>query len=106
MNLFHFLARLTSRRCSANIARERLQIIVSHERLSNQKSPSLFLNELRAELMQVISKYVDVDPNQIHVQFANKDHCAVLELNITLPDESKFGTLRGHTDPKGLPSPF
>ncbi|WP_369602848.1 cell division topological specificity factor MinE [Hahella sp. SMD15-11] len=69
---------------SASIAKERLQIIVAHER--NTRSQPDYLPQLQQELLQVISKYVDIDPEDVQVQLDHNDHCAVLELNITLPE--------------------
>ena len=69
---------------SASIARERLQIIVSHR--SMQDDPD-FLQKLRKELIEVIGKYVKIDPEHIKVQLGKSDNCATLELNVTLPNQ-------------------
>jgi cell division topological specificity factor MinE len=42
--------------------------------------------KLRYELLEVLSKYVDVDKDQINVQLQRNQNHAVLELNITLPN--------------------
>lgn len=68
---------------SASIARDRLQIVLSHQRTEGGDAD--FLSKLRHELMAVLSKYVAVDQEQISVQLQRHDHCSVLELNITLP---------------------
>ncbi len=69
---------------SAAIAKERLQIIVSHERLAT-RAESDFLPQLEKELIDVIAKYVDIDRDQVKVQLAREGDFAVLELNVTLP---------------------
>ena len=69
---------------SANVARDRLQIVVSHQRTEGGDAD--FLSKLRYELLEVLSKYVHVDKEQINVQLQRTDNCAVLELNITLPN--------------------
>jgi cell division topological specificity factor len=73
---------LTGQRKSAKIARERLQIVVSHQREDESED---FLPKLRHELLTVISKYVKVDKDQIKVELQKTGSCSILELNITLP---------------------
>jgi cell division topological specificity factor len=75
----------SEKKTSASLAKERLQIIVAHER-SNRGTPD-YLPQLKQDILDVISKYVKVDSNSVHVQFEqNEDDLAVLELNVTLPD--------------------
>lgn len=69
---------------SASIAKERLQIIVAHER--GQRSQPDYLPQLQQDLLDVIRKYVPIDSDQIQVELANQGNCSILELNITLPD--------------------
>lgn len=68
---------------TASIAKERLQIIVAHER--SQRSEPDFLPMLQQELLDVIRKYVEVDQDDVDVQVDNNGNCSVLELNVTLP---------------------
>ncbi len=84
MSIFKFLGIAGNRR-SANVARERLQIVLSHQRAEGGDED--FLPKLRNELMAVISKYVKIDAEQINVQLQRSESCSVLELNITLPTE-------------------
>ncbi len=69
---------------SASIAKERLQILVAHERAS-QHQPS-YLPRLQQELLEVVRKYVHVDQEDISVIFEQDDEQETLELNIILPD--------------------
>lgn len=71
---------------SASIAKERLQILVAHER-SSRNQPS-YLPKLQQELLAVIQKYVNVGQDAISVKFEQDDEQEVLELNIILPDET------------------
>lgn len=74
-------------RNTASIAKERLQIIVSHERTRLSNGPD-YLPMLQKELIEVIAKYIQIDKDQVKVELdRNGDH-SVLELNITLPDFS------------------
>jgi cell division topological specificity factor len=75
----------TSRPNSANLAKERLQILVAHERVS-QNQPS-YLPQLQKEILDVIQKYVNVDKDAISVSFEQDEHQETLELNILLPDQ-------------------
>ncbi|MBI7299108.1 cell division topological specificity factor MinE [Pseudomonas aeruginosa] len=69
---------------SASIAKERLQIIVAHER--GQRAQLDYLPQLQKDLLEVIRKYVPIDQEQIQVELENQGNCSILELNITLPD--------------------
>lgn len=69
---------------SASVAKERLQILVAHDR-SARNRPS-YLPKLQKEILDVIRKYVDVDMNAVSVNYEQEDTHEVLELNIVLPD--------------------
>ena len=75
---------LGTRKKSANVARERLQIILAHER-AGLTGPD-YLPQLQKELVEVISKYVAINPDDIKVQLDRKDELEVLEVNIVLPE--------------------
>jgi cell division topological specificity factor len=70
---------------SASIAKERLQILVAHER-SSKNQPS-YLPQLQQELLAVIQKYINVDQGDLSVNYQQDDDQEVLELNIILPEE-------------------
>ncbi len=74
----------TSKASSASLAKERLQILVAHER-SSRNEPS-YLPQLQKELLEVIRKYVSVEQDAISVTFEQSDTQETLELNIVLPD--------------------
>ncbi|MGR9073070.1 MAG: cell division topological specificity factor MinE [Gammaproteobacteria bacterium] len=74
----------TSRLSSASVAKERLQILVAHER-SSRNQPS-YLPQMQKELLEVVRKYVDVDQDAITINFEQDDNQEVFELNIVLPD--------------------
>ena len=82
MNIFDFFK--FNRKTSANVAKERLQILVSHERLDS--STIEFLPELRNELIEVISKYIKIDKGEINVQLQRKGNHSTLEMNVSLPE--------------------
>ncbi len=76
----------SSKPSSASLAKERLQILVAHERASKNR-PS-YLPKLQQELLAVIRKYVSVEEDAISVNFEQDDNQEVLELNIILPEEA------------------
>ena len=55
----------------ASIAKERLQIIVAHQR--GQRTQPDYLPQLQQEIIDVISKYVSIDREQVHVALDNQD---------------------------------
>ena len=75
----------TSRPSSAAVAKERLQILVAHERVSRNQ-PS-YLPQLQKELLEVIRKHVNVDQDAISFSFDQDGNQETLELNIVLPDQ-------------------
>lgn len=74
----------TSKTGSASLAKERLQILVAHER-SSRSQPS-YLPQLQKELLEVVRKYINVSQEAISVNFEQDDNQETLELNIVLPD--------------------
>ncbi|WP_457913817.1 cell division topological specificity factor MinE [Candidatus Gillettellia adelgis] len=76
---------LACKKQTANIAKERLQIIVAEHRHRDKEPP--YLPDLKRDILAVICKYIQSDPKILHVNFEQKkDDISVLELNITLPD--------------------
>lgn len=69
---------------TANIARERLRIIVAQER-ATRGGPD-YLPLLRGELLGVIRKYVNVDPDAVQINVERDGEHDVLELSVSLPD--------------------
>jgi cell division topological specificity factor len=70
---------------TASLAKERLQILVAHERSS--RNQPMYLPQLQQELLAVIRKYVNVGEEAITVNFEQDGNQETLELNIVLPDE-------------------
>ncbi|MBV1776222.1 cell division topological specificity factor MinE [Burkholderiaceae bacterium DAT-1] len=75
---------LGSKKKTANVARERLSIILAHERAG--RDGANYLPQLQQELMAVISKYVAVSQDDIKVSLERQDDVDVLEVNIVLPE--------------------
>ncbi len=85
---------------TAIIAKERLNIIITHERSQKRGNPD-YLPALKEEILAVVRKYTSVEPQHIRVRREQEENCEVLEVNITLPhDEGHASSQR--FSPSGL----
>ena len=84
MSLLSFL--LGEKKKSASVAKERLQIILAHER-SGRGSRVDWLPQLQRE--PVISKYVSIKPDDIKVHLERQESLEVLEVKIELPEAAR-----------------
>jgi cell division topological specificity factor len=71
---------------SASVAKERLRIIVAQER-GTRGGPD-YLPLLRRELLEVIRKYVKVEPDAVKVNLEREEGHEVLELSVSLPGKA------------------
>ena len=78
MSLFDFF-----RRRSAPIARERLQVLLAHERIARSK-PDL-LGRLREEILAVIARHVSFEPDKVRIKLDRGVSVSTLEVDIELP---------------------
>ncbi len=85
MSLIDFL--FGKKQQSAQVARDRLQIVIAQERAT--QTPD-YLPTLQKELLQVLSKYVHVSLKDIQISQEKKNGMDVLALNITLPESGKI----------------
>lgn len=89
MGLFNFFKKPVAKN-SAHIAKERLQIIVAHQRneaRSGVRKPD-FVNKLQDDILEVVKKYVHIGHNDIKIDIDSQGDRSVLELNVTIPEES------------------
>jgi cell division topological specificity factor len=91
MSLFTFFARRTS----APIARERLQILLAHERAIIGQSDLISI--LREEILAGIAKHIRMDPDKVQVKMERGDTVSTLEVEVEIP------TSRAHSPT--LPGP-
>jgi cell division topological specificity factor len=70
---------------SAPIARERLQILLAHERVMRGQPDLLMM--LREEILAVVSKHVALDPDKVIFRMERGKHVSTLEVDIELPNE-------------------
>lgn len=72
------------KKTSAAAAKERLQILISHER-QNRQGPD-FLPDLQRDILDVVKKYVAIRDDHVSVRLDRAGDASVLELNVTLPE--------------------
>ncbi len=84
MSFFSFF--LGEKKKTASVAKERLQIILAHERSGRNAAEPDYLPALQKELVAVIGKYIKINPDDIKVQLERQDDLEVLEVKIELPD--------------------
>jgi len=87
MSLLSFLFGRNKR--SANLAKQRLQIILSAER--NPRSPGRpdYLPALQRELVGVVSKYVKIQPKDVRVSFERQQGSQVIRVKVELPQAAR-----------------
>lgn len=85
MGLFDFLR--ARQKNTASVAKERLRIIVAQERAQSGRPDYLPL--LRRELLEVIRKYVNIDPDAIEIHVQRDGDQEVLELSVALPEKQE-----------------
>ena len=78
MSIFRYLRKRNH--SAASVAKERLQIIISHER--TQRSTPDYLPKLQEEILAVIAKYIPINRDKV------SGDSAILELNFTVPEQA------------------
>jgi len=68
---------------TAKQAKERLQIIIAHERGERERPE--YLSELQKDILAVISKYVNINKDDVKIDLEKQNGCSILELNVVLP---------------------
>ena len=79
MNLFS----LWGRRASAPVARERLQILLAHERALIGQTDLIAV--LREEILAVIARHVRIEDDKVKVTMSHGDTVSTLEIDIEVP---------------------
>jgi cell division topological specificity factor len=81
VSLFDFF--FPKKPASASVAKERLQIVLAHER-AGRDGPD-FLPRLQKELLAVVAKYVAVRDDTVRVSVGRSGSASVLEINVEVP---------------------
>ena len=87
MSLLSFL--LGEKKKTASVAKERLQIILAHERGARTRRGPDWLPALQRELLAVISKYASIRLDDIKVNVERQDNLEVLDIKIELPEAAR-----------------
>lgn len=82
MNLFEIFRR-ERRPTLAATAKERLQIVLAHER-AGRDGPE-FLPQLQRDLLEVVKRYVAIEDDKVAVKLERQGGCSLLEVNVELP---------------------
>lgn len=78
------LLRLLNRRTSAPAARERLQVLLTHERRIMSGKPDL-VSLLREEILAVIAKHLPLDTEKVRIRMEQGDACSTLAVDVEVP---------------------
>ena len=93
MTLFKFL----KSRGTAPVARERLQILLAHERISLGSCDLLAI--LRDELLATIARHIEFDPEKLTVKMDRAGSVSTLEIDVQLPSEEIAAEARRRAPP-------
>ena len=89
MSLFHFFRS----RGTAPVARERLQILLAHERAA--LGPRDLVTILRDELLATIARHIEFDPEKLSVKMDRTDAVSTLEIDVEIScDKIALGASR------------
>ena len=78
-----------SRGATAPVARERLQLLLAHERV--RLGPHDLLARLRDDLIATILRHVEIDPDKVMVKLDSDSAVSILEIDIEIPSEKIVG---------------
>ena len=81
------------RQRSAPVARERLQVLLAHERMAGGHSE--LLNLLREEIVAVIKKHITVDSDKVNIKLERGDDISTLEIDVEMPATLPLVRARG-----------
>jgi cell division topological specificity factor len=85
MKLFRFLRPVSS----APVARERLQILLEYER--RMVSQSALITTLHEEILAVVAKHVNIDPERVHVSIDRGEGFSTLAVDVEIPNRMATG---------------
>jgi cell division topological specificity factor len=77
------LVSLFRKRNSAPVARERLQVLLAHERVATGKSD--LLATLQEEILAVIAKHIAIERDKVQIKLDRGDTVSTLEIDVEVP---------------------
>jgi cell division topological specificity factor len=78
------LLNLFTRNRSAPVARNRLQVLLAHER--THSGPGDLAALLQREILEVIARHIAIDPQKVVVRLDRSDQVSTLEIDIEMPE--------------------
>jgi len=93
MRWLDFLRARKPEPASAEQAKERLQIVLAHERIGRTRED--FLPRLQQELVAVVARYVAIDPTKVNVNLDRGGDMSTLEIEIELPGPKGRSGMQG-----------
>ena len=90
-----------NRKSSAPVARERLQILLAHERSLTGGNSDLAAI-LHEEILAVIARHFAIDRDKVQVKMDRGQSVSTLEIDVELPSPA---AIAGKPQPEGSPSP-
>jgi cell division topological specificity factor len=85
MSIFRLFSSSRPEPATAPVARERLQILLAHERSLRAEQPDLLML-LREEILAVVSRHVALDPDKVIVRMERGKNVSTLEVDVELPN--------------------
>ncbi|HSU06908.1 MAG TPA: cell division topological specificity factor MinE [Acetobacteraceae bacterium] len=84
------------RRDSAPVARDRLQVLLAHERAVVGGSDLISI--LQEEILAVIARHVQVERDKVQIKLDRGDPISILEIDVEVPSEAAAAATRGKQD--------
>jgi cell division topological specificity factor len=82
--MMNLLRLISGRTASAPVARERLQILLAHER--GLRGQSDLLGLLRTEILAAVARHIVLEPDKVIVRMDRGKHVSTLEVDIEVPN--------------------
>ena len=82
MNIMSFFGR---RGQSASVAKNRLQILLAHERSGDTASDAKLISSLREDILAVVAKHISIDPDAVRLEMDRSGDITTLGIDIELP---------------------
>jgi cell division topological specificity factor len=78
-----FRGRRAQQPATAATAKDRLQIVLAHERIS--RTGEDFLPKLQQEIVALVARYVAIDPQRVNVTLDRGDGLSTLAIEVEVP---------------------
>jgi cell division topological specificity factor len=96
------LLKMFQTRATAPVARERLQILLAHERV--RLGPEDLLSKLRDDLIATVMRHIEIDPAKVLVKMDGDAAISTLEIDIEIPLDKIVGDGKRKTSEEALSS--